>query len=315
MKGCDLGDETGEFHFNLIRQTIIEELNLPEESNIKFYLTENNALLGSENYLPDTYISKNTTIYVRVDSENICYGSGKFEVETQNLGVLENQEVLLCGTEGYEANLTAGIESGAESDNTFLWSTGANTPTINVSEPGTYMVTVTNAIGCTAQSTIAVIETNLPKIKYIEVSNDRLEVFMAEGGEYEYALNDENIMYQESPIFKNLPTGSTTVFVRNKNSCGITSHEVSIIAYPKFFTPNGDQVNDYWQLDGVSSEFELQTPIFIFDRFGSLLAQIDTVSSGWDGNYQGKPLPSSDYWFSVTLETGNTFKGHFALKR
>lgn len=315
MKGCDLGDGTGEFHFDLKKQAIKDELNLPGESTVKFYLTENNSLLGSEDYLPDTYISANTTIYVRVGTETSCYGSGKFEIEIENFEVTENQEVLLCGIEGYEASLTTGIPDGRENDNTYFWSTGETSPIIKVSVPGLYSVAITNAIGCTVQSTISVVKTELPEIKNIDVSNDALEVFMAENGEYEYAIDDENGIYQNSPIFKNLSTGTATVFARNKNSCGITSKEVSIIAYPKFFTPNGDQVNDYWQLDGVSSEFELKTPISIFDRFGSLLAQIDATSSGWDGNYGGKPLIASDYWFSVKLGNNKTLKGHFTLKR
>lgn len=315
MKGCDQGDGTGEFHFDRKRQSIKSELDLPDESSIRFYSSENNSRIGSENYLPDTYISRNKTIYVRVDTENICYGSGKFDLEIENFDVAENQEVLLCGTQDYQATLSTGNEGGPENQNTYLWSTGETTPTVKVNKPGTYSVTVTNVIGCTAQSTISVIETQIPEIKNVDVSNDRLEVLMAEKGDFEYAVNDENGAYQESPVFTNLPTGTVQVFVRNKNTCGITSKEVSIIAYPKFFTPNGDQVNDYWQLDGVSAEFELQTPISIFNRFGSLLAQIDPVSNGWDGNYRGKPLMSSDYWFSVKLDNGKTLRGHFTLKR
>ncbi len=315
LKGCDLGDGTGEFHFDRKRQMIKEELNLPDESSIRFYTSENKSLIGSEDYLPDTYISRTTTIYVRVDSENICYGSGKFDLEIENFDIVENQEVLLCDREGYETILSADNEGGPENPNTYLWSTGETTPTVKVNVPGTYSVTITNAIGCTAQSTILVVETQIPEIKNVDVSNDRLEISMAEEGDYEYAVNDENGVYQESPVFMNLPTGTTTVFVRNKNSCGIASKEVSIIAYPKFFTPNGDQVNDYWQLDGVNAEFELQTPISIFDRFGSLLVQIDPVSNGWDGSYKGRPLMSSDYWFSVKLDDGKTLRGHFTLKR
>ena len=315
LKGCDLGDGTGEFHFDRKRQAIKEELNLPDESSIRFYTSENKSLIGSEDYLPDTYISRTTTIYVRVDSENICYGSGKFDLEIENFDIAENQEVLLCGTEGYETTLSADNEDGPENPNTYLWSTGETTSTVKVTAPGTYSVTITNAIGCTAQSTILVVETQIPEIKNVDVSNDRLEISMVQEGDYEYAVNDEDGAYQESPVFTNLPTGTATVFVRNRNSCGITSKEVSIIAYPKFFTPNGDQVNDYWQLDGVNAKFELQTPISIFDRFGSLLVQIDPVSNGWDGSYKGRPLMSSDYWFSVMLDDGKMLRGHFTLKR
>lgn len=315
MKGCDLGDGKGEFRFYLKREAIRNELNLSENSAIWFYTSENKAKIGTEDYLPDTYISGNETIYVRIDNENSCYGSGQFDLDIEAFAIMEKQEVFFCGSEGSETILTAGIENGSEDNNSYLWSTGASTPTLAVAAPGNYSVMVTNTIGCTAESLISVIETELPEIKDIAVTNDRLEVFMVGNGPYEYTVNDEYGTYQESPVFQNLPSGTATVYVRNKDSCGITIKEVSIVAYPKFFTPNGDQVNDYWQLDGLNSEFDLQAPIFIFDRFGSLLAQVDPVSSGWDGNYKGQPLASSDYWFSVKLDNGKTLRGHFALKR
>lgn len=315
MKGCGLGDGTGEFHFDLKRETIRKELDLPEDSNIRFYTSSKKAEIGTEDYLPDTYISQNETVYIRIDNENSCYGSGKFDLEIEAFDIVENQEVLLCESVGLETTLSAGLADNSDKNNTYLWSTGASTPTVNVINPGSYSVTVTNAIGCTAQSLISVIETQIPQIRNIDVTNDRVEVFMRETGDYEYSVNGENGTFQDSSIFQNLPTGTVTVFVKNKIGCGIISQEVSIIAYPKFFTPNGDQVNDYWQLDGLSSEFEVETSIFIFDRFGSLLAQIDPFSSGWDGNHKGQPLTSSDYWFSVKLNNGKTLRGHFALKR
>ena len=47
------------------------------------------------------------------------------------------------------------------------------------------------------------------------------------------------------------------------------------------------------------------------------------TEQGWDGMYNGRPLPSSDYWFSVDYQEMSikgqlewkTFKSHFTLKR
>jgi gliding motility-associated-like protein len=46
-----------------------------------------------------------------------------------------------------------------------------------------------------------------------------------------------------------------------------------------------------------------------------LLKEINPTEEGWDGNFNGKPLPSTDYWFSIKLEDGRIVKGHFSLKR
>lgn len=91
--------------------------------------------------------------------------------------------------------------------------------------------------------------------------------------------------------------------------------EISIIGYPKFFTPNGDGTNDFWQIQGISSQFQPNSSIYIFDRYGKLLKQLPPLGSGWNGTFNGHLLPNDDYWFKVLLQDGRTFMGHFTLKR
>ncbi|WP_026989915.1 T9SS type B sorting domain-containing protein, partial [Flavobacterium subsaxonicum] len=96
---------------------------------------------------------------------------------------------------------------------------------------------------------------------------------------------------------------------------------VSIIDYPHFFTPNGDGYHDTWNIVGLKNYPEAR--IFIFDRYGKLLKQLSPESDvndgeGWDGTYNGQPVPADDYWFTVTYPDGNVtkeFKAHFSLKR
>ena len=72
-------------------------------------------------------------------------------------------------------------------------------------------------------------------------------------------------------------------------------------------------LNDFWKIK--FSENEPHLIVTVYDRYGKLIQQFGSSSQGWDGNYLGKPLPSSDYWFVVTRENGKEFKGHFTLKR
>jgi len=55
--------------------------------------------------------------------------------------------------------------------------------------------------------------------------------------------------------------------------------------------------------------------VYIYDRFGKFLKQIQAGGKGWDGKFNGQNMPSSDYWFVLNLENGRTVSGHFSLKR
>jgi len=83
------------------------------------------------------------------------------------------------------------------------------------------------------------------------------------------------------------------------------------IFVPKFFTPNGDGYNDYWNIKGVNNIFSSKSIIYIFDRYGKLMKQILPSSQGWDGTINGEPMPADDYWF--TKKSEKKFSDFFVL--
>jgi len=138
-------------------------------------------------------------------------------------------------------------------------------------------------------------------------------------GNYEYAINGGE--FQDDPVFNNVPPGVNTVIINDKYGCGTTEPiEFLVVGYPKFFTPNADGVHDRWNVYGIST---LTDPVvFIFDRYGKLLKQIDETTIGWDGTFNGKPMPSSDYWFRMDYSreedgiiVARSIRTHFTLKR
>jgi gliding motility-associated-like protein len=134
-------------------------------------------------------------------------------------------------------------------------------------------------------------------------------------GVYEYALVAYGSIFQESNVFTNVQPGFHTVLVRDVNECGFIEHTFSVLGFPKYFTPNGDPYKERWHVYGVNSEFNQGIDVKIFDRYGKLLKQLNHLSPGWDGTFNGQLLPTSDYWFIATLIDGRTFTGHFTLKR
>jgi len=153
-----------------------------------------------------------------------------------------------------------------------------------------------------------------------DLSDSNIVEFFVDGdGSYEYAIN--NGEFQDSSIFLDVPPGMNTVIINDKNGCGTTEPiPFLVVGYPKFFTPNGDGIHDAWNVLGIET---LTNPVvFIFDRYGKLLKQIDETTIGWDGTFNGKPMPSSDYWFRLDYErdeegtlVANTIRTHFTLKR
>ena len=55
--------------------------------------------------------------------------------------------------------------------------------------------------------------------------------------------------------------------------------------------------------------------IYIYNRYGKLISQVNPKGIGWDGSYNGQDLPADDYWFSILLNNDKIVKGHFALLR
>jgi gliding motility-associated-like protein len=200
------------------------------------------------------------------------------------------------------------------------------TADISIASGGSYEVVATNTLtGCETTKTIVVIESEFPLFDLSDLTvfdltgdgGNRIEVLTGIGalgiGDYEFSLDGGP--FQDSPVFEDVPPGIHQVSVRDKNGCGAKSVAASVIGYPLYFTPNGNGQDDNWQVLGVNGVFQSQSLIYVFDRHGRLLAQISTDGPGWDGTYNGTPMPADDYWFRVGLEDGRTFTGHFSLIR
>ncbi|WP_426429687.1 T9SS type B sorting domain-containing protein [Winogradskyella sp. HB-48] len=319
----DDGNEDGFANFNLNDTNAIVLAGAPAGLNLQYYETYEDALVEA-NPLSTNFtntIPNNQTIYARVENSNACYGISEIELTVYELPNIETEfETLYCLNSFPETIvLDAGIINDAPSNYLFDWSTGENTSTIEVDAPGTYNVRVSNVNGCFKDRTITVLPSNIATIDNIEIvdasNNNSITVLVSGEGDYEYALDDINGPYQDSNVFEDISPGLYTVFVRDKNDCGIADELVSVIGFPKFFTPNGDGSNEFWQVRGINNQFQANSLILIFDRYGKLLTKLNPLGPGWDGTYNGANMPASDYWFKVELEDGRVFTSHFSLKR
>ena len=227
---------------------------------------------------------------------------------------------------------TTNVPTGINLD-TFDWDFGDGTtstvekPSHSFSSPGNYNVifTISNSSGCTStdKKTVAVYEP--AKDFYCSVDNifsddNSLTVKVNGGsGSFLYQLDDEPL--QISNVFHQLDVGNHIVTVTDDANCTLLIKKITIMGYPKFFTPNNDGYHDYWNIYYFDNFPEAK--INIYDRYGKFIKQLNPLGIGWDGYYNGEKLPSTDYWFTVDYKEINingeiemrTFRSHFSLKR
>ena len=260
----------------------------------------------------------NTTCTAQLTIPFIVYPTPKIDLE---------EDIIIC-LPATQALIDAGILDGSPTtDYQFQWytnnvSNGITSPTLLVTTPGIYSVDVTNAFGCTKTRVITVTGSEIATIESIDVvdladiNTITINVSPTSLGAYEFALDDVNGPYRDSNYFENVPMGLHEVYIRDKNGCGsVGPITVAVLGIPHYFTPNGDGYNDYWNVKGVSAQFNYRSTIYIFDRFGKLLKQIGATGLGWDGTFNGQPMPGDDYWYNIEFEDGRSAKGHFTLKR
>ncbi len=156
-----------------------------------------------------------------------------------------------------------------------------------------------------------------------------------QGGVKNYVLEKYNL---QNTLIKSISTTDTTFvddipdpanqLVRYEvkafsNQAGLTtslSNRIELIKnanlyYPSAFTPNGDNLNDGFSVQG---QFIVKMNMKIFDRWGALLFSTEK-NEPWDGHKDGKPLPASTYIWKVEITdlAGRTFseEGTIALIR
>ncbi len=323
----DDGVEDGFYLFNLSDADSNIINGLPNGLIIAYYETYEDALT-EQNQLQSTF--KNTapysqTIYARVENANNCYGISKVLLTVNTLpDIITDDVTYYCiNTFPNTITLNADVINDNPNNYTYKWSNGETSYTIQVNQPGTYSVLVTNLNNCSKERTIVVEPSNIATFESIDIvdatQNNIITVLVSGEGTYQYRLLDENNVlyrsYQESNVFENISPGLYKVYVKDvKNNCGSINKLISVIGFPKYFTPNNDGVNDRWQVYGISDVFQPNSNILIYDRYGKLLKQLSPLEEGWDGTFNGKKLPTDDYWFSVKLQDGRIFKNHFTLK-
>jgi gliding motility-associated-like protein len=195
------------------------------------------------------------------------------------------------------------------------------------SAAGNYSVLVTNiTTGCVAPAAISTVSTAVTVEDFITyvtntfTDNNTLTV-LVNGGTGPYLFSIDGSAFQVSNVFTQLTPGIHNVRITDVNQCTDVTKRVMVLGFPNYFTPNGDGTNDFWNIYYFDAKPNAR--IYIYDRHGKMLALLSPQSPGWDGTYNGRLMPSTDYWFLVEFKDYNeegvlewqTFKSHFSMLR
>ena len=261
-------------------------------------------------------------------------------VLTEEVTILDKPEITVI-TEGIICmNNNPQLQISVEKPNSnysYIWRDEddiivGNSAQTTVYKGGKYRVIATSNNGCESDElTINIMESSKTTISIDDVSSKdnsdnnyiRIDIANLGAGDYEFRLLDgnSNIIYdyQENPIFENLNGGVYRLEVVDKNGCGAVFFEIFLINFPKFFSPNGDNQNEYWQINRIDKSYYKSGIISIFNRYGSQIAKFTTDDLGWDGTFNGKVLSSNNYWYKVVLVDQNDNvkirTGNFSLIR
>ncbi len=268
------------------------------------------------------------TVSVKETNSNGCSSIQNLQVIIKPLPVVNLNDLIICtnpitGNWITVGNLNTGLSASTYS---FVWQRDGitlpnTTSSINVTQIGVYSVTVTNSItGCQATDSASVSVSSAPQAT-VSITNpfddvQNIVVTIVNGiGNYEYSIDGVN--FQDSNTFSVSNPGIYIITVKDKYFCGESILPVFASGYPKFFTPNGDGINDFWNIIALPNFSK--SKLFIYDRYGKFIHQISSSNYGWDGTLNGDSLPATDYWFTVEYyDISNnlqTYKSHFSLLR
>ena len=259
-------------------------------------------------------VSGNTNLNVgpNIFDVKIISSLGCFQFVKLSLTLNEKPKVNLPADAEFCDNVGTPLQVEFASGYSYLWNTGETSNSIIADKEQTYTLTVTTLAGCVNTASTIVKKAKLAEIQNIVITNNSAMIVMSVAGDYLYSL--DKINWKSSNKFENLENGNYTVFVKTKLGCDLGSKSFTIFSLSNIFSPNGDGINDTWKISGI--ENYPNSEIKIFDRQGKML--VNQITKGeafeWNGESNGRKLPSDNYWYQIKLSDGRILEGYVVIK-
>ena len=116
-----------------------------------------------------------------------------------------------------------------------------------------------------------------------------------------------------------LATGTNILqWTITNGTCPASSDELIILVkslqIPNGFSPNGDGINDYFEINGI--ELYTGVQLTIFNRWGNVVYAQADYKNNWNGkNMSGEDLSDDTYFYTLEVPGKENTKGYLVLKR
>jgi gliding motility-associated-like protein len=167
---------------------------------------------------------------------------------------------------------------------------------------GTYLDTLKSVNGCDSVVTL-----NLTVNAGVSLGPDRTicagdSVLLQPGGYASYLWQDNSTR----PTYLVTVPGTYWVTATDQNGC--TTSDTVVVKFgacftakiPNTFTPNGDGINDTWNISAL--QYFPQCSVLIYNRWGLQVYQSTGYAKPWEGKQSGKNLPIGVYYYVIDLK-------------
>ncbi|WP_316827674.1 T9SS type B sorting domain-containing protein [Pedobacter miscanthi] len=266
------------------------------------------------------------TYTVQVTANGCTYpATTNVQIHDPVIATTNIQTATICEGKSVQLEASGGL--------TYLWQPSKGLSDARISNPiasptetTTYTVQISN-YGCNTYSQITI---NVNKNATADAGADQ-KILTGQSINLNGKVSGDNVTYYWSPsdylddptklnpVAKPTEDITYTLHAISNSGCTTTSDDIFIQVYPEVlipntFTPNGDGVNDTWNIPAAAS---FPKPMVkITNRYGQLVYQSTGTFKPWDGKMNGKDLPPAVYYYTIYLnEDFKTYSGWVMLMR
>ena len=262
------------------------------------------------------------TYTVRVNDAGFCSQTAVIELRDTTQLSVTGIDTNICGS-AFDVQLRMEPESNFSVEhewrllNGWTIDTGRTVVIDTVTETVSYLA-VAKSNGCEVVDTVTVRVRPIPEINLgndttlvINVRSQlgQIPITNVEGAQFEWTPDDGSLSNASAANPFVTPTEPTTyrLTITDIFGCSVTDSitigTTRFFDYPDGLSPNGDGVNDDWELDFLRGFPNAK--VQVFNRWGQKVYEGDGVTEPFNGRHNGSELPVGTYYYVIELNDGS----------